>query len=35
MGIIAFGGLGVGCVTQASMIAMQASVGKDDLGNDM
>lgn len=32
MGVIALGGLGVGCVTQASMIAMQASVSKDDLG---
>lgn len=32
MGLIAFGGFGVGCVTQASMIAMQASVSKDDLG---
>lgn len=32
MGVIAVGGLGVGCVTQTSMIAMQASVSKDDLG---
>ncbi|KAI7880135.1 MFS general substrate transporter, partial [Lichtheimia hyalospora FSU 10163] len=31
MGIIAFGGLGVGCISQASMIAIQASLSKDDL----
>lgn len=32
MGVVAVGGLGVGCVTQASMIAIQASASKDDLG---
>ncbi|KAJ8662672.1 hypothetical protein O0I10_001636 [Lichtheimia ornata] len=31
MGVVAVGGLGVGCVTQASMIAIQASASKDDL----